>query len=110
MPPWHAVAAARDARDAEAEGDCVAAWLRGCAFTGSSTCATNTLRPTSAWQQRMHDIPFNAATDEVVFTPRIGTIRAQGASTARVQLLAVDHQSERLIGEYTFIHTPWHGG
>ena len=62
-----------------------------------------------AWQQRMDDIPFNAATDEVVFTPRIGTIRAQGASTARVQLFAVDRQPERLIGEYTFIHTPWHG-
>jgi hypothetical protein len=59
---------------------------------------------------RLRDVPFNSSTDEVVFTPRIENIRAKGASTARVQLLAVDHQSERLLGEYTFIHTPWPAG
>ncbi len=60
-------------------------------------------------QQRLRDIPFNRATGEVVFTPGTESIRAAGAHTARVQLFAVDRQSERLIGEYTFIHTPWSG-
>jgi Putative zinc-finger len=63
-----------------------------------------------AGQQRLRDVPFNRSTGEVVLTPRIENIRAAGAHTARVQLLAVDRQSERLIGEYTFNHTPWPGG
>ena len=28
-------------------------------------------------------------------------------STMRMQLIAVEHGSDRLIGEYTFNHTPW---
>jgi hypothetical protein len=61
----------------------------------------------AAGQQRLRDIPFNRSTGEVVLTPGTKNIRAAGAHTARVQLLAVDRQSERLIGDYTFIHTPW---
>ena len=63
----------------------------------------------AAGQQRLRDIPFNRSTGEVVLTPGTKNIRAAGAHTARVQLLAVDRQSERLIGEYTFNHTPWPG-
>jgi hypothetical protein len=44
-----------------------------------------------------------------VLTPGTANIRDADAHTARFQLLAVDPQSERLIGEYTFIHTPWAG-
>lgn len=62
-----------------------------------------------AGAHRLQDIPFDASADEVVFTPRIGNIRAGGPWTARLQLVAVDRQSERLIGEYTFFHTPWPG-
>lgn len=61
-------------------------------------------------QQRLHDIPFNRSTGEVVLTPGIEKIRAAGAHAARVRLFAVDRQSERMIGEYTFIHTPWPSG
>jgi hypothetical protein len=62
-----------------------------------------------AGQQRLRDIPFNRTTGEVVLTPGTKNIRAADAHTARFQLLAVDRQSERLIGEYTFNHTPWPG-
>lgn len=68
------------------------------------------LAPDQATERRWRDIPFDRSTDEVVFTPRIDTIRALAASTTRIRLLAVDRQSERLIGEYTFIHTPWAEG
>ena len=63
-----------------------------------------------AGPQRLRDIPFNRSTGEVVFTPVTENIRGAGALTARIQLFAVDRQAERLIGEYTFIHTPWSGG
>ena len=37
------------------------------------------------------------------------TFAPRTARTARFQLRAVDRQGERLIGEYTFIHSPWGG-
>ena len=60
-------------------------------------------------QHRLRDVPFNRSAGEVVLTLGIANIRAADAHTARFQLLAVDRQSERLIGEYTFNHTPWPG-
>jgi Putative zinc-finger len=63
-----------------------------------------------AGQHRFHDVPFNRSSGEVVLTLGTADIRAAAAHTARLQLLAVDRQSERLIGEYTFIHTPWSEG
>ena len=60
-------------------------------------------------QHRFHDVPFNRTTGEVVLTLGTANIRAADAHTARLQLVAVDRQSERLIGEYTFNHTPWPG-
>jgi hypothetical protein len=62
-----------------------------------------------AGQHRLRDVPFNRSTGEVVLTPGTASVRAADAHTARFQLLAVDRQSEHLIGEYTFFHTPWAG-
>jgi hypothetical protein len=42
----------------------------------------------------------------VVLTSRIEQIRALPASTLRMRLLAVAPAGERLVGEYTFHHTP----
>jgi hypothetical protein len=58
---------------------------------------------------RLRDIPFDPATGEVVLTPRIDRIRAAPAGRQRMQLMAVARDGERLIGEYTFNHTPWPG-
>jgi hypothetical protein len=58
---------------------------------------------------RLRDIPFDPATGEVVLTPRIDSIRAAPVHTERMQLMAVTRDGERVIGEYTFNHTPWPG-
>jgi hypothetical protein len=57
---------------------------------------------------RLEDIPFRAGNHGVVIVPRIGDLRALPATTMRMRLLAVDEAGERVIGEYTFNHTP-HG-
>jgi len=55
---------------------------------------------------RVEDIPFRAGNHGVVIIPRIGDMRALPATTMRMRLLAVDEAGERVIGEYTFNHTP----
>jgi hypothetical protein len=59
---------------------------------------------------RQEDIPFLAGSGEVIFSPGIGLLRALPATTLRMRLLAVDDDSERTLGEYTFHHTPWPPG
>jgi hypothetical protein len=60
-------------------------------------------------EQRLTDIPFDAATGEVVFAPPADVLRARPASVERFRLLAVGPQGERLLGEYAFDHRPWPG-
>jgi hypothetical protein len=60
--------------------------------------------------ERLRDVPFDAAAGEVVFTPRMERIRALPASTVRYRLLAIAPSGERLVGEYTFHHTPYRPG
>ncbi len=60
--------------------------------------------------ERLQDVPFDAAAGEVLIAPRIDRIRALPASTSRIRLLAVAPSGERLVGEYTFNHTPWPAG
>jgi len=55
---------------------------------------------------RHEDVPFQTGSGGVVFIPRIDELRALPATTMRVRLLAVDEAGERVIGEYTFNHTP----
>lgn len=57
--------------------------------------------------ERLEHVPFNASASEVVVVPGTDLLRALPASTMRMQLIAVEHGSDRLIGEYTFHHTPW---
>jgi hypothetical protein len=54
-----------------------------------------------------HDIPFDAASGEVVVTPKIAHIRSMPAHRFRVRLVAVEAGGERVIGDYTFNHTPF---
>lgn len=57
-------------------------------------------------EHRFPDIPFNAASGEVVIVPDTVEVRALPASTTRVRLVAVEPAGERVIGEYAFNHTP----
>lgn len=57
-------------------------------------------------QERLRDVPVNPSTREVVFLQRVKSVRALPAYVKRLKLLSVEPQRERLLGEYTFIHTP----
>ena len=56
---------------------------------------------------RLEDVPFHASDNEVVIAPDIAGLRALPATTQRMRLVAVEHGEDRLLGEYTFHHTPW---
>jgi len=57
-------------------------------------------------ETRAEDVPFDPAAGEVLFLPSAVWLRKTPANTARVRLVAVEEESERVIGEYTFAHTP----
>lgn len=58
-------------------------------------------------EQRIPDLPFDPDGDELVFAPSADTLRAMPAHVQRLQLLAVEPEGERVLGEYTFDHSPW---
>jgi anti-sigma factor RsiW len=51
------------------------------------------------------DIPFDPRAGAVVLTPKIAVLRGMPSHCAQVRLVAVERNSERVIGDYTFIHT-----
>lgn len=56
---------------------------------------------------RIADVPFDAAAGEVLIIPiPPAALKQRGAFTDLVRLLAVDDAGERLLGEYTFFHSP----
>ena len=54
---------------------------------------------------RAEDVPFDAASGEVIFIPPPAALKKMPAHTIRVKLLAVEGAGERVIGDYTFAHT-----
>lgn len=54
--------------------------------------------------ERLHDIPFDAASGEVLFAPKMSFVRPLASHDFVVQLLAVDDAGERELGRYTFHH------
>jgi hypothetical protein len=60
-------------------------------------------------EERLADVPFDAAAGEVVFSPPADALRAQPAHVVRFRLLAIGAEGEKLVGEYTFDHRPWPG-
>jgi hypothetical protein len=60
--------------------------------------------------ERLRDVPFDATAGEVVIAERMEVMRALPASTVRMRLLAMAPSGERLVGEYTFHHTPHRPG
>jgi hypothetical protein len=55
---------------------------------------------------REQDVAFDEATGEVLVAPAAALLRTFPAHTQRMQLFAVEEGGERLLGEYTFRHTP----
>jgi hypothetical protein len=60
-------------------------------------------------EERLCDVPFDPEGDELVFAPSADWLRSLPAHVQKVRLLAVEPQGERLLGEYTFHHSPWSG-
>lgn len=56
--------------------------------------------------RRIEDIPLTASTDEVVVVERTDRLRALPAVVERVRLVTPEAAGERVLGEYTFVHTP----
>ncbi len=59
---------------------------------------------TTGMSQRMQDVAFDPAQDEVAIAPNTAALRGLEASTHRMRLLAVHGDSERELGAYTFHH------
>ncbi len=60
-------------------------------------------------ERRLADVPFDPAGVELAFAPSADELRARPAHVERLRLVAVGPGGERLLGEYTFDHTPWPG-
>lgn len=58
---------------------------------------------------RVSDVPCFSGADEVIVALPVDEIGARPAHVERIRLVAVAGEGERLIGEYTFNHTPWPG-
>lgn len=56
---------------------------------------------------RLSDVAFDPRSDEVVVAPSIVELRKLGVATQRVDLIAVGDDAERVIGSYTFNHSPY---
>lgn len=59
---------------------------------------------------RLEEVPFDPASGEVLFIPAPAQLRKMPAHRLRVKLVAVEDVGERVVGEYTFAHTPANSG
>ena len=55
---------------------------------------------------RIEDIPLSDSSDEVVIIERTDRLRALPAVIEYLRLVTPEPGGERVVGEYTFIHTP----
>lgn len=58
-----------------------------------------------ASDRRMEDVPFDAASGEVVMSPSIALVRTMPSYSHTLRLVAVGDEGERVLGDYTFNHT-----
>ncbi|MGE5089390.1 MAG: anti-sigma factor family protein [Candidatus Levyibacteriota bacterium] len=57
-------------------------------------------------KMRVADVPFDAATGEVLVIPSAAWLKSMPAFTMQMRLIAVDGAGESEIGDYTFHHSP----
>ena len=62
-----------------------------------------------AGDARVEDVPFDAATGEVLLAPSVELMRTLPEHREVVRLVAVRSGRDRVLGEYTFNHSPWRG-
>lgn len=55
---------------------------------------------------RFEDVPFDAESGDILSIPAPARLKRRGAFTDHVRLLAVEDAGERVLGEYTFFHSP----
>ena len=55
---------------------------------------------------RLEDVPFDSTSGEVIVAPSMKRVRALSKCQEVVRLVAVEKGSDRLLGEYTFNHSP----
>jgi anti-sigma factor RsiW len=60
----------------------------------------------AAQDERIADIPFDAARGQVLMLPRMAEVRRAPAHTFEVALVAVDGEADRVVARYTFEHAP----
>jgi Putative zinc-finger len=56
--------------------------------------------------QRLSDVPFDAGEGGVTVVPSAVMLRGLGVARQRMRLVAVEGMGERVVGEYTFNHSP----
>ena len=56
--------------------------------------------------RRVRDIPLVGANNEVVWSQPTDWLRSAGNEVFRFRLIAVEEAQERVLGEYTFNHSP----
>jgi hypothetical protein len=57
-------------------------------------------------EHRLEDVPFDAASGEVVLAPCVEMVRTLPQHRQSVRLVAVGPGGDRLLGEYVFNHSP----
>jgi hypothetical protein len=57
-------------------------------------------------EHRIPDVPLRPDAGEVIVVQSRPAVWAMGRTRLRVRLLAQERGGERLVGEYTFDHTP----
>jgi hypothetical protein len=61
---------------------------------------------TTSGKHRVNDVAFDPAADGLVAVTSTAYLRTLGHAQHRVRLVAVDGADERVIGDYTFNHSP----
>ena len=64
---------------------------------------------TAGVRWRAEDVAFDSSSDEVVLLPDVAELRQVTSKTLRVQLLAVERATERVVADYTFNHSRYEG-
>lgn len=57
-------------------------------------------------EHRVVDLPVSPTSPELIVAQAMPAVRALPSSTTRMRLLAREGEDDRLVGEYTFAHTP----
>ncbi|MGD9599540.1 MAG: hypothetical protein AB7G76_14305 [Steroidobacteraceae bacterium] len=58
-------------------------------------------------RRRVADVAFDPAAAGVVLASSVPELRRLGEVTQQVELVAVTHGEDRVLGRYTFNHSPW---